>query len=355
MKLTQLGLDLDRGILLRESREADRAHSPRAKKRLWIDMEQSPYVDVTLELYRRARSQYPNVGVCVQAYLYRTEKDLESLIAMGAAVRLVKGAYNEPSEIAYPKKSDVDENYFRLAQMLLSPEARRRGVRAALATHDVKLIARISEWAAAQGIAKDQIEFAMLYGIQRGEQLRLAREGYRCSVLVSYGSFWFPWFVRRLAERPANLLFLARNLFSGSARRPNLARALVLFDFAVAQANHAMGVQRDVRLVRHQDDGVAALVQPREKRHDFIAGRGVEISGGFVGQQDRRMVHQRASDGHALALSAGKLVGLVHHAVRRDPLARALSWRARGALRRACRCKSAAAPHCAEPWRAAAG
>ena len=133
---------------------------------------------------------------------------------MGAAVRLVKGAYNEPSEIAYPKKSDVDENYFHLAQRLLSPEARAAGVRAAIATHDLKLIARISEWAASQGIPKNRMEFAMLYGIQRPEQERLAREGYRVSVLVSYGSFWFPWFMRRLAERPANILFLAKNIFS---------------------------------------------------------------------------------------------------------------------------------------------
>jgi proline dehydrogenase len=133
---------------------------------------------------------------------------------MGATVRLVKGAYNEPSEIAYPKKSDVDESYFRLAQLLLSSEARAAGVRAALATHDTKLIARIVEWAASHGLAKSQIEFAMLYGIQRAEQERLAREGYRVSVLVSYGSYWFPWFMRRLAERPANILFLAKNIFS---------------------------------------------------------------------------------------------------------------------------------------------
>jgi proline dehydrogenase len=213
VKLTQLGLDLDAGLCYANLARLI-AHSP-TEKTVWVDMEQSPYVDVTLELYRKARREYPNVGVCVQAYLYRSEKDLASLIDAGAAVRLVKGAYNEPSEIAYPKKADVDENYLRLAQMLLSPEARQRNVRAALATHDVKLIARITEWAASQGIAPSQIEFAMLYGIQRGEQLRLTKEGYRCSVLVSYGSFWFPWFVRRLAERPANLLFLARNLFSG--------------------------------------------------------------------------------------------------------------------------------------------
>ena len=218
VKLTQLGLDADREFCyanLLKLIECLRAGSAPPQKVVWIDMEHSPYVDVTLELFSRARHVYANVGVCVQAYLYRTEKDLDALIAMGSAVRLVKGAYNEPSEIAYPKKADVDENYFHLAQRLLSPEARSAGVRAVMATHDVKLIARISEWAAAQGIAKGRIEFAMLYGIQRSEQLRLAREGYRCNVLVSYGPVWFPWFMRRLAERPANVLFLARNFFGG--------------------------------------------------------------------------------------------------------------------------------------------
>ena len=215
VKLTQLGLDLDVEFCHANLEKLLRHSQGTAPGRVvWIDMEHSPYVDVTLELYRRARKAFPNVGVCVQAYLYRTEKDLRSLISMGATVRLVKGAYNEPSEIAYPKKSDVDESYFRLAQLLLSSEARAAGVRAALATHDTKLIARIVEWAASHGLAKSQIEFAMLYGIQRAEQERLAREGYRVSVLVSYGSYWFPWFMRRLAERPANILFLAKNIFS---------------------------------------------------------------------------------------------------------------------------------------------
>jgi proline dehydrogenase len=217
VKLTQLGLDLDREFCfanLTTLIESSRAASPAVEKTLWIDMEQSAYVDATLELHARARKATRNIGVCVQAYLHRTEKDVESLVSMGAALRLVKGAYSEPPEIAFPEKEDVDENYFRLAQMLLSPEARRAGVRAVMATHDRKLIARITEWAAAQGIAKNRLEFAMLFGIQRAEQLRLAQEGYISGVLISYGSFWFPWFMRRLAERPANVLFLVRNLFS---------------------------------------------------------------------------------------------------------------------------------------------
>jgi proline dehydrogenase len=220
VKLTQLGLDIDREFcfanlmqLVEASASLSSAAAP-AQNSVWIDMEQSSYADATLELHRRARAQQPNVAVCVQAYLRRTAEDVASLVAMGAAVRIVKGAYSEPPQIAFEKKSDVDDNFFRLAQALLSPEARRAGVRAVMGTHDRALIARISDWAAAQGIANHQIEFAMLYGIQRAEQLRLAREGFRSCVLVSFGSYWFPWYMRRLAERPANVLFLARNLIS---------------------------------------------------------------------------------------------------------------------------------------------
>lgn len=211
VKLTQLGLDLDSEFCGENLTRIVEAASP--DRTVWIDMEHSPYVDATMATYRRVHEEHPNTGICLQAYLFRTEKDLDSLIPMGAAVRLVKGAYSEPAEIAFAEKKDVDENFLRLAQILLGAEARRSGVRAALATHDRLLITRISEWAAAQQIPKSQIEFQMLYGIQRAEQIRLAREGHRCGVLVSYGSYWFPWFMRRLAERPANAFFLARNLF----------------------------------------------------------------------------------------------------------------------------------------------
>lgn len=212
VKLTQLGLDIDLEFCF-ANLAALAEHSP--NKTIWIDMEQSRYVDATLELHARARKTHANVGVCVQAYLRRTAKDVESLIGLAASVRLVKGAYSEPPEIAFAKKKDVDENYFQLAQSLLSSLARAAGVRGVMATHDAKLIARIAESASAAGIEKKQLEFAMLYGIQRREQLRLARAGYRSDVLISFGSFWFPWFMRRLAERPANILFLVRNLFAG--------------------------------------------------------------------------------------------------------------------------------------------
>lgn len=212
VKLTQIGLDLDPEFCYQNVAALIEATPP--DKTLWIDMEQSPYVDLTLALYKRARAAYPNVGICLQAYLYRTVEDLDSLLAMGAAIRLVKGAYNEPAELAFPVKRDVDENYFQLAQRLLSADSRSRGVRAAIATHDKILIARLNAWAASESIPKQAVEYQMLYGIQRSEQQRLARDGYRSTVLVAYGTFWFPWFMRRLAERPANVLFLARNFFS---------------------------------------------------------------------------------------------------------------------------------------------
>lgn len=210
VKLTQLGLDLDADFCRANLAQIVEHSAP--DKTVWIDMEHSPYVDTTLAIYRRVHEVHRNTGVCLQAYLFRTEKDLASLLPLGATVRLVKGAYNEPPEIAFAEKKDVDENFFRLAQMLLNADPRAASARAALATHDVTLITRISEWAATQGIAKQQIEFQMLYGIQRAEQVRLAREGYRSGVLVSYGAYWFPWFMRRLAERPANVFFVGRSL-----------------------------------------------------------------------------------------------------------------------------------------------
>jgi proline dehydrogenase len=212
VKLTQLGIDFDRDICLAHLVTLASRMPP--GKLLWIDMESAAYTDATIEVFSRAREQCQNIGICVQAYLYRTEQDVSRLIEMGAPIRLVKGAYNEPSEIAFPWKPDVDENFFVLSQALLSPRAQRAGVRAAIGTHDRALISRIIAWAVSQGIAKDRLEFQMLYGIQRAEQTRLAREGYHSAVLINYGTYWFPWFMRRMAERSANVMFLARNLFA---------------------------------------------------------------------------------------------------------------------------------------------
>ncbi|MGB8476942.1 MAG: proline dehydrogenase family protein [Candidatus Acidiferrum sp.] len=211
VKLTQLGLDLDQEMCLSNvARIIERAGSGST---VWIDMEASQYVDKTLDVYRRVQKTYANVGVCLQAYLYRTAKDVENLIPLGASIRLVKGAYKEPATIAFSSKAQVDENFFKIACVLLSDEARSAGVHAALATHDLKLIQQVTEYAGQKGLGKDSYEFHMLYGIQRQEQLRLAREGWKSIVLVAYGSYWFPWYMRRLAERPANVFFVLRNLW----------------------------------------------------------------------------------------------------------------------------------------------
>ena len=209
VKLTQLGLDFDREFCFENLCQLLEAAGDEI---VWVDMESSSYVDATLDIYRRARGLRANVGVCLQSYLYRTAKDLESLIPLGPAIRLVKGAYKELPEIAYPKKSDVDANYFQLASTMLSPEAQKAGMRAVIGTHDRDLIHRIQQVALQNNLAKNSFEFHMLYGIQRAEQLRLAADGYRAGVLISYGKDWFPWYMRRLAERPANLLFVFRNL-----------------------------------------------------------------------------------------------------------------------------------------------
>ncbi len=210
VKLTQLGLDLDRGLAY-SNLEKIVAHAG-TQSIVWIDMESSQYTDVTLDHARQARKAHPNVGVCVQAYLRRTKEDLASLIPLGMAVRLVKGAYQEPARIAFSRKTEVDANYFALAEMLLSDQARELRVRAALATHDGELIRKITEQIRSKGFGKDAAEFQMLYGIRMGEQLRLAGEGWRVRSLISYGRYWYPWFMRRIAERPANAWFALRNL-----------------------------------------------------------------------------------------------------------------------------------------------
>lgn len=213
VKPTQLGLDLDRALC---EQNLDRLIE-RAEQRanfVWIDMESSPYVDPTLELFRRARAMSPRIGVAIQAYLYRTEKDIESLIPLGAAIRMVKGAYLEPADIAYPKKADVDENYYRMCVRLLAPDARKPGALLHIATHDSVLAERVQAYIRQHQVPAAAYEWAMLYGIQRQQQLRLAGAGERLRVLISYGEYWFPWYMRRLAERPANVWFVAKNLFS---------------------------------------------------------------------------------------------------------------------------------------------
>jgi proline dehydrogenase len=209
IKLTQLGLDTDRAACARAVAALAR-HAARAGSFLWIDMEESRYVDATLALVREVLAAGPRVGVCLQAYLRRTPADLEALWPLGPAIRLVKGAYNEPAAVAWPRKRDVDRAYAELAAQLL--EYAPRGVRAVFGTHDLHLIPRIRAQAAALAVAPGAYEIHMLYGIRANDQRALARDGCRVRVLISYGSAWFPWYMRRLAERPANLWFVLRNL-----------------------------------------------------------------------------------------------------------------------------------------------
>jgi proline dehydrogenase len=159
------------------------------------------------------KNLFINTGVCVQAYLIRTKSDLEKLADISPNIRLVKGAYKEPHSIAFKEKSKVDENYFELAKLLLD-YVKNKNSRAAFGTHDLSIISRIEAYAKAQGMSREQIEFQMLYGIRTSEQLRLAKEGYNVKVLISYGTTWYPWYVRRLAERPANVTFVLKNLFT---------------------------------------------------------------------------------------------------------------------------------------------
>lgn len=211
VKPTQLGLDFDEKLCL-QNLTAIVEQAQVLKNWIWIDMEQSDYVDRTLTLYKNIKRKYPQVGLCVQAYLYRTQKDLEELLPYAPAIRLVKGAYMEPANVAYPKKAEVDANFLALAKMLLA-NIKHNGVTLGVATHDKILIQQIQQAAAAMGLAKTDYEFQLLFGIQADEQFRLANAGYRLRTLISYGSYWFPWYVRRLAERPANVWFVVKNMF----------------------------------------------------------------------------------------------------------------------------------------------
>ncbi len=210
VKLTQLGVDAGEEVAA-SNLESIVSKAEELGLFVWIDIESSGYVDVTLDLYRSARARYEKTGLCLQSYLYRTEEDLNSLLPLDPAIRLVKGAYAEGPDVAFPDKRDVDRNYFGLAEKLLDGVPQ---VRAAFATHDGRIIRRIKRAAHARGLAKSDVEFQMLYGIEASNQKRLAREGYRVEVLISYGSAWFPWYMRRLAERPANLWFVLRKMVS---------------------------------------------------------------------------------------------------------------------------------------------
>jgi proline dehydrogenase len=204
-KLTQLGLDLSvefcEGLLLSIVERAVGYDNF-----LRVDMEGSVYTQRTIEVVKRVRTRNPAVGTVIQSYLYRSEADVQDLLAYGCRFRLCKGAYKESAEVAYPRKADVDANYVKLMQMLLAS-----GFYHGIATHDPKMIGATIRFAAAKQIAKDDFEFQMLYGVRTDLQKRLVRDGYRVRIYIPYGRDWFPYFMRRLAERPANVAFFLRN------------------------------------------------------------------------------------------------------------------------------------------------
>jgi proline dehydrogenase len=210
VKPTQLGLDHDTDVCLGHLvRIAE--HAAAAGSYLWIDMEGSDYVEATVALYERLRAVQPRTGICLQAYLRRTAADFERLRPLDPAIRLVKGAYDEKESIAYTSRRSVDSNYVGLAVRFLL-DGRDRPIRLGLGTHDVALIEQIAEQVGAAGIKRDAFEIEMLYGIRTDQQYRLASAGYRVQALIAYGEHWYPWYMRRLAERPANVWFALRQM-----------------------------------------------------------------------------------------------------------------------------------------------
>jgi proline dehydrogenase len=206
IKLTQLGLDLGDDVCRRNvDTLVAKAHS--IGSRVEVDMEASEYVDRTLNLVQHFQREYGCMRSVLQAYLFRTDEDVRRMCALGVPIRLCKGAYKEPPQIAYPKKSDVDARYLRLAVMLLD-----EGAYPAMATHDPRMIDGILAHASRSGRKAHEFEFQMLYGVRRDLQQMLVKQGFRLRLYVPYGDSWYPYFMRRLAERPANAFFVARNL-----------------------------------------------------------------------------------------------------------------------------------------------
>ena len=212
LKLTHIGFDLsfDKTLQLFSS------ISERAKNLnncVFIDIEDSSYVDKTILFYKKIKEKYQNVGLCLQAYLYRTMDDVKGMIEIEPSIRLVKGAYKEPFTIAFPKLSQVNENFKSISKYLIE-RIKSDGIRVAFGTHDIAIQEHVKKVADEYGILKEKLEFQMLYGIKTSEQNKLASDGYKIRTLISYGKYWYPWYMRRLAERPANVGFVLKNLFS---------------------------------------------------------------------------------------------------------------------------------------------
>jgi proline dehydrogenase len=212
VKLSHLGLDVDKELCA-ASLDTLARRAAQIGSFLWIDIEESWYVDPTLEMFRRTRAAHERVGLCLQAYLRRTPADLESLMPISPAIRLVKGAYREPPEVAFPKKRDTDDAYFKLGERMLNA-AVTGGAYPVFGTHDLQLVERLRAQAKRLGVKESAYEFHMLYGIKPAEQRGLRDRGATVRVLISYGTHWFPWYVRRLAERPANVWFVVKSVIS---------------------------------------------------------------------------------------------------------------------------------------------
>jgi proline dehydrogenase len=215
LKLTQLGLDLGNDLALANLEQVV-GTAAECDNFVRIDMESSEYVERTLAIFFQVFPRFRNVGVVIQAYLYRSRKDLERLIEAGARVRLVKGAYLESPEVAFQRKADVDASFVHLMEMLLAG-----GEYPAIATHDPVMIDATRRFAGVHGIDRSRFEFQMLYGIRRDLQSRLVAEGYRTRIYVPYGTQWYPYLMRRMAERPANVMFVLGNIAREAAARPS--------------------------------------------------------------------------------------------------------------------------------------
>jgi len=211
IKLTQFGWDVDQTRALARVRKLVQL-AQRNEMDLAIDMEASSYVESTVEAYETLAREKDNVALCLQAYLHRTPADLDRLLESRPYIRLVKGAYRESEAVALQRRPDIDARYRALASTLL--KATRQGARLVLGTHDLALLTRIRNDARSLGVQETAFEVQMLYGIQDAGRRQLAAEGLKTRVLISYGAAWYPWFMRRLAEKPRNLMFIARNLFS---------------------------------------------------------------------------------------------------------------------------------------------
>ncbi len=212
LKPTQLGMDLSKDLCA-ENLSTLLQRAMETGSFVWVDMESSAYVDRTLDMFERARDVYENVGLCVQSYLHRSGDDVERLIGCRAAIRLVKGAYSEPADVAMPSKKDVDSSFLILARRILDAASTGDGGLPVFGTHDMHLLRTIFKDAADRGLEAGAYEIQMLYGIAREQQRELAGVGHEMRVLISYGSAWFPWYMRRLAERPANVWFVLKSVF----------------------------------------------------------------------------------------------------------------------------------------------